>query len=395
MKNRVAVKCALILTLVAGAADAADEKKESPEYVGSDACQNCHAEEYNAWKTSRHADASNTGTENPAWTQTGIGCEACHGPGSEHVSGQGDTSKIVSIVDADICGQCHSSTQSGEDGWIRGFRPGMRLSAMEGVQLISVDPDKLPPQPDANQRLTYNMWLASGHSKSLSRVMNNSRASADCYGCHSAEGFAAKQQAKSLDMAQKETFHSITCVVCHEPHGSENIDQLAMEPEKLCGSCHSQRAVLEGKGARGVEMTRSFHSAVECYSCHMTEGNHLMKVLRPDDPNLPESRTDTCTACHSDNNREARAKQLPDWQAWYEETMDPIQADLNTIDAALKENPDLLNDALEAKLKDVRGNLAIIIRDRSRGAHNLDYALEIMALAASDLKEIKAVVSSQ
>ncbi len=124
----------------------------------------------------------------------------------------------------------------------------------------------------------------------------------------------------------------------------------------------------------------------------MTEANHLMKVLRPDDPNIPDSRIDTCTACHIDNNRKTRAEQLPDWQAWYDETMEPIQADLDVIDAALKENPDLLNDTLKTKLGDVRSNLMIIIRDRSRGAHNLDYSLEIMALAASDLKEIKASI---
>ena len=72
--------------------------------------------------------------------------------------------------------------------------------------------------------------------------------------------------------------------------------------------------------------------------------------------------------------------------------MDPIQADLDAIDAALKEDPDLLDDTLKSKLNDVRSNLGIIIRDRSNGAHNLDYALEIMSLASSDLKEIKAAV---
>ena len=165
-----------------------------------------------------------------------------------------------------------------------------------------------------------------------------------------------------------------------------------MAPEDLCSSCHTQRAVLQGKGAKGIEETRSFHSAVDCFSCHMTEGNHLMKVIRPDDPDLPESRTDTCTGCHRDNNRKARAKQLSDWQAWYKETMDPIQADLGAIDAALKENPDLLDDTLKSKLNDVRSNLGIIIHDGSNGAHNLDYALEIMSLASNDLKEIKAAI---
>jgi predicted CXXCH cytochrome family protein len=395
MENQIAVKFALILILMAGSVAIASETKGIAEYIGSDACQVCHSEKHNAWKSSQHANTLNANNSNPTWTRNGIGCEACHGPGSDHVSGQGDASKIISSKDADICGQCHSGTRSGRDIWTEGYQPGVQLSSLKGFQLISVDPDKLPPEPGPNQRLSYNMWLASGHSQALSDMRNSGQESVDCYGCHSAEGFAAKRQGETIDLAQKNNFHSLTCVLCHDPHGSDNPRQLVLEPEELCSSCHSQRAVLQGKGAKGIEDTRSFHSAVECYSCHMTEGNHLMKILRPDDPNLPENRTDTCTACHKDNNRKARAKQLPDWQAWYKETMDPIQTDLKAIDAALKENPDLLNDTLKAKLNDVRGNLAIIIWDRSRGAHNLDYALEIMALAATDLKEIKAVFSIQ
>lgn len=398
MENRIAIRYALILSFVAGVAAAiaapaeAPQEKEITEFVGSKNCQFCHSEKYEAWKESKHANAANPGTSNPAWTKDGIECEACHGLAEDHVLGQGDSSKIIASKEADICGQCHSGTQSGEDNWTEGYQPGMQLSNIEGLQLISVDPDKLPPEPGANQRLSYNMWLASGHSKSVSRVRDSSQASADCYGCHSTEGFAAKRHGETINITLAENFHSLTCVACHNPHGSDISRQLVMEPEKLCISCHSNRAVLQGKGAKGIEDTRSFHSAVECHTCHMAEGNHLMKILRPDDSNLPEDRADTCTACHMDNNRKARAEQLPDWQAWYEETMDPIQADLETIDAALKENPDLLNEALKAKLGDVRSNLAIIIRDRSRGAHNLDYALEIMALAASDLKEIKAAI---
>jgi hypothetical protein len=261
MKNLVILNTAVMLIFMPGGVAAAIQESAGAEFVGSEACQVCHAEQYASWKSSKHANAKNPDAPNPAWTKDGIGCEACHGPGQGHISGQGDISKIASGKEADICGQCHT-----------------------------------------------------------------------------------------------------------------------------------QRAVLEGKGAEGIEHTRSFHSAVECRSCHMTEGNHLMKVLRPDDTSLSEGRIDTCTACHKDNNRKARAKQLVDWQAWYEETMEPLQAELKAVNALIKENPELLTDALKAKLDGVNSNLSIIVRDGSRGAHNLDYALEIMALAADDLAEIKAAM---
>lgn len=235
-------------------------------------------------------------------------------------------------------------------------------------------------------------WEASSHSKALSRVVQNSQASADCYGCHSAEGFAAKLQAKKVDTAQKESFHTIICVACHNPQNTGNPRRLVLDPEKLCSACHTQETVLQGKGARGIEETRSFHSAIPCTSCHMTGGNHLMKVIRPDDPDLSEKRTDTCTACHKDNNRKARAKQLQDWQTEYQESMAPMQADIKTISASLKEKPSLLNAELKTRFENAKANLAILERDRSHAAHNFDYALEIMALAARDLRDVKAAM---
>ncbi len=239
-----------------------------------------------------------------------------------------------------------------------------------------------------------SMWAASdtGHSKALGLIVNANQTTADCYACHSAEGFAAKLQEKKVDIAQKSSFTAVTCIACHDPKKKESTGLLVMESEKLCNSCHTQRAVLKGHGARGIEDSRSFHSGVDCVSCHMTEGNHRMKVLRPDDQALSDKRIDTCTACHKDNNRKARAKQLQEWQSTYDEEMKPLQADVDAVNAALKKKPDLLNPELKTRFDSVTANLSILVKDRSRSAHNFDYALEIMALAKSDLKEIKAAM---
>ena len=469
-----------IISGIALHATAAD-KKEIPEYIGSQACLPCHADKYVSWKSSNHAQmvvpiinssnlpldianapanlqgelrkavymvansfflerdpatqhykllgvsfdkvakayrpsgvnldwstscagchTTNMNTPNLTWGEAGIGCEACHGPGRNHALNKGDISKIVASKDADICGQCHggNDVQTGgklmSDGtkWTVGFRPGMKLSSLPGIQLTPVDPNKIPPDSNisANHLRNFNMWQASGHSKALGRIINNSQATADCYGCHSAEGFAAKLQGKKVDIAQKGSFNTLSCVACHDAHNSDNPRQLVVDAETLCTSCHTQDATLKGKGARGIEDTRSVHAAVSCVSCHMTEGNHLMKVIRPDDPDLSEKRTDTCTTCHKDNNRKGRARQIQEWQADYKEKMSALQAEVNSISAALKEKPDLLNADLKKKFGDLRFNLSLLTRDRSQGAHNLDYALEIMTLASNDLKELKAAV---
>jgi predicted CXXCH cytochrome family protein len=238
-----------------------------------------------------------------------------------------------------------------------------------------------------------DMHRISIHSKALGLASSNAQASPECYSCHSDEGFKAKLQGTKIDTAQKESFHTVTCATCHNiPHNGKHPHQLVMDSEDLCSSCHTQRAVLQGVGAKGIDETRSFHSAVDCISCHMTDGNHLMKLIRPDDPNLSEKRLDTCTTCHKDNNRTARAQQLNDWQAMYKEKMDPLQADLNAVNAAVKEKPGLLNDKMNTKLNDLRANLLILAKDKSQGAHNIDFALEIISLAAKDLAEIKAAI---
>jgi predicted CXXCH cytochrome family protein len=296
-----------------------------------------------------------------------VGCEVCHGPGSDHINNGGDAEKIVSSHSADICGRCHNGNQSGDNGrWMTGYRPGMKLSDIPELRLIPVDPEGLPPSViDIHPSLTYNMWLVSGHGKAPKR---------------------------SIQINGKDWTEPISCVACHNPHYSDNPFQLTMKPEKLCAECHFQDAVLKGIGAKGIEETRSLHTPIPCSSCHMTEGNHLMKVLRPDNPDLEESRTDSCSDCHEVKDRKIRAHQIQDWQAWYKETMGPVQADLKTVEIALKKNPDLLNAEMKAKLDDIKANLSIIIEDGSGGVHNLDYALEIMALAKRDLKKIEKAI---
>jgi predicted CXXCH cytochrome family protein len=243
---------------------------------------------------------------------------------------------------------------------------------------------------DARFGRIHGMWQTSRHSKTLSVVAKSNQASADCYSCHSEEGFQAKLAGRKVDPAQKDSLNPVTCVTCHKiPHDGKNPHQLALDPESLCTSCHTQRAVLEGKGAKGIDETRSFHSAVECFSCHMTEANHLMKVIRPDDPSVSEKRNDTCTACHRDNNRKARITQLQDWQKSYKQEMDSLQAEVNTLTASLKENPNFLKDDMKAKLSDIRANLSLLTRDRSMGAHNFDFASEIFSRASKALREIK------
>lgn len=225
------------------------------------------------------------------------------------------------------------------------------ISAQEKVE--STDPQACPTCHD-NHKRSYEMWAASAHGKAPNPV---------------------------------------TCTACHKAHDSKLPHHLTMDAEDLCSSCHQQRAVLQGRGAKGLDDDmRSYHSGVECISCHMSEGNHLMKVIRPDDPAVSEKSLDTCTSCHKDNNRKARAEQLQQWQSSYKETMERLQADLKAIGAAVKEKPTLLDQKTKTKLDNVKFNLQILEKDGSLGAHNHDFATYLMSLAEKDLKPIKTAL---
>jgi predicted CXXCH cytochrome family protein len=232
-----------------------------------------------------------------------------------------------------------------------------------------------------------SMWEASGHSKAIGQIAKNAPAATDCKSCHSSQ-----QQAKIVESTRTESFHKISCLACHNRQKSEFPHRLAVDPEKLCDLCHTQRQIFWGKGAKGIDDLRNYHSGVTCVSCHMSEGNHKMKVLRPDDPGLTEKRLDTCTACHQDNNREARVRQLHEYQSTYDENMAPLLAEAKAIEAALNKTPNRLNASLKSKFDNVKANLALMEKDGSRGFHNFVLSLEIASLAAGDLKEIKAAL---
>ena len=69
-------------------------------YVGPDTCKTCHEELYNGFASSPHfattMDSKLDARTGPEWH----GCEACHGPGKEHVDGGGDVTKIFTFKDA-------------------------------------------------------------------------------------------------------------------------------------------------------------------------------------------------------------------------------------------------------------------------------------------------------
>lgn len=373
--------------------------KGGSEWFGN--CAGCHA--VNVSKPAK------------TFTEFGIGCEACHGPGRDHALGKGDPSKIMVSTASDVCGQCHNGGAM-TDGtrWPVGYRPNMKLTDVPGFKLTAVDPTGAVPDSALHLR-QFALMAGTGHANAMKGIIaEQAYAGPACYGCHTADAIAAKAEGRTFDPSKVDVtrLQGITCVACHDPHGSEYAAQLRMEPEALCVSCHSNQAVkpgtpakagstvyesndatLKGYGAIGIKETPSFHSVLSCQECHMTEGNHMFKVIQPKDV-LDAARKDTCTSCHAHDgdSKEGRQAYLDGWHAAFDTKVTLLQADITAIADTLKADPKALPDDLKAKYDIAKTNLSIIQNDGSRGAHNFEFAMRIFADASKKLTEVKAAL---
>ena len=145
-----------------------------------------------------------------------VQCESCHGPGLEHVLDPAASNVPLAPMEvgADLsfgCGECHRGTH----------------------------------HPFVEE------WEESGHADVSGYPAQNE--GEGCYLCHSGEG-ALQQLGVRADYLEKDDllgsdhFAQITCVVCHDPHGSDNTGQLRLPiattdvDEHLCAVCHDRQA---------------------------------------------------------------------------------------------------------------------------------------------------------
>src|SRR6202048_4793589 len=161
-------------------------------------CDGCHSVDYNI-HTKQVAE----------WN---VGCERCHGPGSEHVEhpSRGNTlnpARMDYVRANDTCIQCHSQgrpLRSPIEGkyydWPVGFRPGMHLQ---------------------------DFWQLEEHT--LGQLTFT----------HFPDGTAHKNRMQGNDFTQSVMYRrGVTCFDCHDVHGTDNYAQLRKPANQICLDCH-------------------------------------------------------------------------------------------------------------------------------------------------------------
>ncbi len=115
----------------AAKADAPKADAKKFDYVGDAKCKMCHKVEHTSWLTTAHAKAWNslkpeeqkkeecivchsTGKAADGTLITGVGCESCHGPGSEYKAQKVMKDKALSLAAGliepkkEVCIKCHN-----------------------------------------------------------------------------------------------------------------------------------------------------------------------------------------------------------------------------------------------------------------------------------------------
>ena len=258
-------------------------------------CVNCHAT--NLVKNFNPATRSYATT----WTEMGVGCEACHGPGAAHIAVTTDWQKNPATRPAqptaaqlrifaasqatpremfDACGYCHGN----KNNMFFGFKPGDRYEDYALPFLISQPIPENDPQGD--------FW-PDGRPSRFNRPQ-----ALTLTGCF--------QRGQA------------TCTSCHRMHGTANDHALKVpieaagggltrQSDRLCTQCHE------------VATSHSHHAAdsqgSRCIACHMSDVNWRLITRRRDhtfQPPVPEMTVrfgvpNACTTCHEDRS--------PEWAA--------------------------------------------------------------------------------
>ena len=247
-------------------------------------CDGCHSVDYNV--------ATHIPFE---WN---VGCEKCHGPGSEHAknpktAGIVNPSRLDFINANDTCIQCHSQGRPLNNpiadrfyDWPVGFTVGERLS---------------------------DYWKFEEHRLGETSFY------------YFSDGTAHKNRMQGNDFVQSAMYkHGVTCFTCHDPHNSQIDSSLRKPAAQLCLDCHTPPSP-NGPFVKSIE-AHTHHkigsSGSECIACHMpaiqqTLSNvfvhsHTFSFLPPAkaaENNMPNA----CNQCHTDKSLTWSVDALKKW----------------------------------------------------------------------------------
>ncbi len=320
-----------------------DQSTSSETGRWNDTCVGCHA-------TRGQPRMGLSGADTQV-AEFGIACEACHGPGEQHVQLHKNLTSLTEPRTADsivnpaglshrlssqVCGQCHSvrnslSPEKEQQYLIHGesYRPGEELR--DALHVVRRNEEtrqylrqfsKFEADDEAIEEYFDKTFWPDGMVRIPGREYSGLIESA----CH--------QQGE------------MSCLSCHTLHQSKDDqrglsewanDQLieGMDGDHGCIQCHSMDQYSASNHTNHVAGS----SGSRCYNCHMPHTTYgLLKAIRShqvDSPDVADSvrfgRPNACNLCHLDKTLAWSAGKL---ELWYGIEMPKLDSDQQSISAA-------------------------------------------------------------
>jgi predicted CXXCH cytochrome family protein len=278
------------------------------------------------------------GQQTPAGYETsvaelGIACEACHGPGEEHIRVNQNLARRLAFQEhdwpdptiinpqrltaersAEICGHCHGATVPRAEAWNAAhtdpYTPGDDLSRAfflfwseaEQARLYQTQRKEQPiPPPEPNDG---RFW---GDGTPLTTAL--------------------EFQGMALSPCYLQGQGQLSCLSCHSLHAGDPNHQITarMRSNEACLQCHTDY--------RDRVAEHTHHPADSpgslCYNCHMpyqvyslltTHRSHRIQVPRIKD-SLGTGKPHACNLCHLDQSLAWTQQHL---RAWYGHAPEPL-----------------------------------------------------------------------
>lgn len=222
------------------------------EFVGSEACADCHENITDRFHTATHANLMAAG-ENAK----DIGCESCHGASSLHVESGGERATVINPSRSPAtCFGCH-------------------LDVRGAFSLPHSHPVTGGPLGTTTTRVSCSDCHASHEGPAILGGGLAIESEADtCTGCHPAQRGPFVFEHEALREG---------CTVCHQPHGSVNAALLTERDSTLCMKCHFQEQTAPGTVLIGGRDHTSLLARGTCFStgCHeAVHGSQVNSSLR-------------------------------------------------------------------------------------------------------------------
>ena len=232
-------------------------------YVGEAVCIACHATQNHQFSHTTHANVFRL---NPKGEKEKLSCEACHGPGSNHLKDPANPANHSALIgytkewgtpvaqQVSMCMSCHKGGERMH--WVGSAHATNDLSCSDCHNPMA-------------------RFSASGLLKKASITQT-------CLTCHQQQRAEFSKRSHMPVLEGK-----VSCVDCHNPHGSTTAALLKGDSvNETCYQCHAEK--------RGPFLWEHAPVRESCLNCHSPHGSNHDKLLNVARPFL-------CQECHGNS----------------------------------------------------------------------------------------------